>query len=1550
MSKNEKTIEEQYKKRELHQSILKDPGMYIGPTESDTLDIYYYDDKTESILKGEKNIVLGLYKIIDEILVNAADNTVRNNKKCNLIKVNVDKELGTISVYNNGCEIPIAIHKEYNIYVPELLFGNLLTSSNYDEKDKLVGGKHGYGSKCIEKSTLVPLYDGSIKIASEITLTDKLIGDDGNIRNINNIIKGNGQIYEIIQEFGNSYKVNDQHILTLYMKDHKKIFWNNNKNCWSVMWWNDNEKCINEKSIIIFDGENNIELEQKRKELNNFCNTILNSDTFDISIQDYMKLDDNTKNRLSGKRSQCVNWNNKKVNIDAYTLGLWLGNELSDNNDIEHNLLKEYDLINNKHIPKDYIINDRETRLNIIAGIIDNNGNLSKDEKTIEILQKITNKKLIDDIIFLAQSLGFYCTVEKEEDDYYKLNISGNMQDIPTRENVYINEINNCVKSTGKITINDIGTGDYIGIEIDHNQRFIINDFTVTHNCSNIYSKEFSIEITDTKRKKRYFQQFSNNMFNKEEPIITDLEDKCDAYIKTTFLPDYKRFGINKLTKDMYQIIKRRVYDIAATTNKKMKVYFNDEEIKINTFRNYIDLFYKNSDKKVLYKEFNDRWAVGIVYDPDCQFDHMTFVNNINTFKGGTHLNYIVKQIVDKVTDKVKAKDKKNNIKVKPSQIKDNITVFINCLIEDPDFPSQAKETMAKNASKFKVKCEIDQKFIDELCKTTGIVDDIFEISKVRHENELGKTDGKKKTNINKIEKLRDANFAGTDKSSKCILILCEGDSAMNSAVAGLEVIGNDYYGALPLKGKLLNVKKSITQKVLDNEEFAQIKEILGLKHGVVYTDTKSLRYGSVMLCTDQDVDGYHIKGLFMNYIHTYWPSLLQIDGFIKCLATQIVKVFKASDPKKEVALETFFTQTEFKKWRDTISSDDLHKYYIKYYKGLGTSTVEEARDSFDDFENKLINYVWDDLNFSGKNNDSNDNNDDDEVKSNVSSVKEKKKGKYTIEGKNKSDASLIIAFADSFEDDRKKLVKNYNKDIIIENSQKRITYSEYVEKELVHYSHYNVMRSVPNISDGFKPSQRKILYGTLLRKLEKTETKVSQLAGFISDKAGYHHGETSLQEATIGMAQNFVGSSNINLLYPSGMFGTRILGGKDHASPRYIFTKNAELLKYIFPSEDDPILEHIDEDNDTVEPHVYYPIIPMILVNGSSGIGTGYSSNIPLYDPRVLIENIKIYLDYHLKYDDTKIVSKFKELIPWYRGFTGKIEKIDNYTYKTYGCYETINENQVRITELPIGKWTQDYINYIISLIKDDTLIADYKLNPTIYKVDIIITFKNNILQALIKSNTLMNELKLVTTLKTSNMHLCKTINNEDNTKTIKIQKYDNVNEILIDYIKLRYDGYIKRKKYYIAVLENEMAILENRKRFIEYLCPDIKTGVKKLNIERKSKEYIINMLIDHKFTKLALNINSDKSYDYLTGLPIFSLSEDKIIEHQEQINKKTAELITYKNTSIEDLWINDLNKFEKNYDKFYDEFIDRINAKHKGKVSSSTKKVKSSLKKTKK
>ena len=1157
------TVEEQYTKKSLHQHIYDLPDTQIGSIEGDTINMFVYDDNENMIIKKDKFVVMGLYKIVDEILVNAADNTIRDIN-CNEIKVSINKEIGEISVENNGSTIPIEIHKEEKIYVPEMIFGTLLTSGNYDQKGKTVGGKNGVGAK-----------------------------------------------------------------------------------------------------------------------------------------------------------------------------------------------------------------------------------------------------------------------------------------------------------------------------------------------VANIFSKRFDIEIVDTTRNLKYYQRFTENMFSKEEPIITQIPKKsCKSYTKISFIPDYKKFGLEGLTDDMISLVKRRVYDIAGTTNNTVKVYYNDELINIKSFEDYIKLFYDDDEDdklKLVYTKYNERWEVGVVFDPNSGYQHMSFVNRISTFLGGTHVNYIVGQIVDKITAIIK--DKNKSLNIRPSQIKDCITVFINSVVEDPSFSSQTKETLTTKASTFNIKCEIDDKFITKLCKT-GLYDEIVQSAQVKQLAELEKSDGKKGTSVRKLVKLNDAKWAGTKNSSQCRLILTEGDSAKTFAISGLDIIGNEKFGVFPLRGKLLNVRDATPKQLLANEEIKNLKQIIGLKQNSVYKDTKNLRYGGIIILTDSDYDGSHIKGLLMNFFHFFWPSLLKIDGFIQTLATPIIKVFKKSDKKN--AYREFFTQTEYKDWITSIG-DEKKTYEIKYYKGLGTSTDKEAKECFTDFNKKIVNYAWMDQDQDEDQDEDEDQDQDKDEDQDSGSIQDSKEGEGSSiksdtsnDKSSKSYQSLLLAFAKQKANDRKLWLKDYRPELFLNNDNKKITFDEFINKDLIHFSNSDNIRSIPNLVDGLKPSQRKILYGSIKRKLYNQEIKVSQLSGYIAEHTEYHHGENSLQGAIINMAQDYCGSNNINLLNPNGNFGTRRLGGKDHASPRYIFTQLNDITKHIFKNDDEYILDYNYEDGIQIEPVKYYPILPMVLVNGSEGIGTGYSTFIPCYNPLDIIHNIKLKLQN--KKDE-------KELIPWYRGFKGQINKVNEDTWSIVGKYEIINENKLIITELPVGTWTESYREFLESLVDDGTIISNYDDNSGIANINITIHFVNNALQQLLKSNTLEKKLKLISTIRTSNMHLYK-----DNV----IVKYKNANAILDDFIKVRLHAYSVRKEYIIKVLEREMAIINYRKKFIEQILN------KEIVIERKKKAEIIARLVELKYPELSTDESASKgSYDYLTTLPLWCLTQEKIDDMNKEYNEKKHELDTYTSTSIQELWSTEITKIEDTYNK---------------------------------
>jgi DNA topoisomerase-2 len=949
LSKKEQTIEKTYQKKSQLEHILLRPDTYIGSVEKVSELMWVYDSEKDMIVQKQIEYVPGLYKIFDEILVNAADNKQRD-KKMDCIKIDINSETNTVSVWNNGQGIPVAMHKDENMYVPTMIFGHLLTSSNYnDDEEKVTGGRNGYGAK--------------------------------------------------------------------------------------------------------------------------LCN---------------------------------------------------------------------------------------------------------------------------------------------------------------------------------------------------------------------IFSTKFTVETASKEYKRQFKQTWGSNMTKASEPKIKDFFG--EDFTKITFSPDLEKFKMSKLDDDIIALMSRRAYDVAAST-RGVKVMLNGKRIPVKNFKDYIDLYIKGKEDdtggqiKIVHENANDRWEVAVTIS-DHGFQQMSFVNSIATTKGGRHVDYVVDMIVKQLIEVLKKKNK-GGVAIKPFQVKTHMWVFVNCLIVNPTFDSQTKENMTLQAKNFGSKCTLSEKFITQVIKS-GIIESVLSWAKFKAQNELAKTSGKKQSKIKGIPKLEDANEAGTKNALRCTLILTEGDSAKSLAVSGLGVIGRDYYGVFPLRGKLLNVREATHKQILENQEINNLIKILGLQYKKKYNtdeDMKTLRYGKVMIMTDQDQDGSHIKGLLINFIHYNWPELLRRQ-FLEEFITPIVKARKRNEEL------SFYSLPEFEEWKSNTANH--HTYEIKYYKGLGTSTSKEAKEYFSNMERHRI--------------------------------------RFRYQGQ-QDDDHIVLAFSKKHIEHRKEWLTNFmvesrrRKEIglpekyLYAKDTKYVSYADFVNLELVLFSNADNIRSIPCLVDGVKPGQRKVLF-TCFKRNDKREVKVAQLAGSVAEMSAYHHGEVSLCMTIVNLAQNFVGSNNLNVLEPRGQFGTRMAGGKDSASPRYIFTKMSPLTRMIFHPHDDALLKHEYDDNLKIEPVWYIPIIPMVLVNGADGIGTGWMTKIPNYNPREIVQNIRGKLD-------GKDVTP---MMPWYKNFKGTIEDCGDQRYVVNGEIAIVGNNKLEITELPVGTWTQNYKENVLEPLlhgseKIKAVISDYKEYNTDTTVKFVVT-----------------------------------------------------------------------------------------------------------------------------------------------------------------------------------------------------------------------------------
>ena len=1576
----------EYVKKDPREHVLLRPDMYVGSNKSRKTTEFVCIKNSEGlfeIIKKDIDVSPAILRIFIEILSNATDNVERSRTAgipCSYIKVDIKKETGEITVVNDGDVIPIEMNNEEKMYNHTLIFGNLLTGSNYDdEEERLISGRNGLGSKCILFGTKVPCFDGSIKNVEHIKVGEYLIGDDGKKRKVLNTIHGFGEMYEVSQSRGDPYVVNSEHILSLRMPDHKVIYWSTEKQGWQMVYLDSENKKIHCKSVralnspgiecpecgIILNSDMNRHYrrihkdkeipERTRKgptinppndceevrnayiEMEKFAKTITDDNTIDISIQDYLKSNSTFKSRLTGYKSECVQWERKEVLLDPYILGLWLGDgsqhgygiainseddyeilnyvkEWGKNNDanfrnrprcenckenkydpkfipcrhcvsysvssIENyrkknksplkNLLQKYGLLEEKFIPNEYKINDRDTRLKVLAGLIDSDGHVSKERegRRICITQGMMHERLADDILYLARSLGFNSSkITRDVKWIYKdeirkgqcvsINISGNgLEDIPTLlpRKKCSSPLSREVLNNGPIKIKKVDDGKFVGLEIDGNERFVINDFTVTHNCTNVFSSKFTVKGLDPNQKKTFEQTWTENMKNASVPIIEKTK-LTKGYTSVSYIADFKQFGLKGYTDDIISIYLKYVIDVAMLS--KVKVYFNDDLIPVNNLQTYSKLYESVSDENLLIKHENSE--VLITPSSPSEFQVVSFVNGIYTKLGGQHVDAWSEAIFRPLVEKF---NKKGQPTLNIKDIKQFFRIFVVSYVINPEFESQNKHKLENP----KVNVSFKTADLNKILKWS-VMEDIEDIIKSKEILTLKKSEKKKKGYV-KIDGLDPANKAGTKESHLCSLILCEGLSAKTYAVAGIQkgvngVSGRDYYGIMSLLGKILNVRNAKMDSIAKNKVITDLIQALNLQHGTDYTDEnnfKNLSYGRVIILTDSDVDGKHISSLIMNLFHYLFPSILKRkEPYLVSMETPIVRVFR-----KEGDL-LFYDENKFKEF----SKNQTSKIKCKYYKGLGTTKSEDVKDTFGE---RMVEYIKDD----------------------------------------ECDTSFNKVFHNKFSDQRKEWLEKYDPtsfSTVESDKFSSMNITDFLNNEMIKFSHDDCKRSIPNLFDGLKQSQRKVLYAMKKRNLtyNKASLKVAQLAGYVAEVSNYHHGEGNLFQTITKMANEFAGSNNIPLLYRDGQFGSRSNNGADAANARYIFTKMEPLTPLIFREEDDVLLERVYDDGDEVEPKFYIPIIPMVLVNGASGIGSGWSSSIPSYNPLDIINCIEIWLKRDGKIIDREgdtIVSHLPEIKPWYRDFRGEITKTtdkNDTTYITHGVIDK-EKNKATITEIPIGmsidKFKEMCEDWMV-----DKKIKNFQNYSTPNGVYFIITESEDGFSCNLKN------MKLHSYVYTSNMVL---FNEKE-----QLKKYS-IDEIINDFCVARYDLYKKRKAYLISIIKKDLRHLFNKARFVEEVI------AKKLHIMNVEESLIVQSLEKTGYDKENEKVNEDEEsgssggYNYLLKMQVRTFTSNKVKQLRAEIEEKNNRLRNIESTSEKQLWLNDLDEFKKEYVKW--------------------------------
>jgi DNA topoisomerase-2 len=1108
---------------------------------------------------------------------------------------------------------------------------------------------------------------------------------------------------------------------------------------------------------------------------------------------------------------------------------------------------------------------------------------------------------------------------------------------------------------------------------------------------TNIFSKEFVVECCDGNKK--FIQKWNNNMKTVSDPKITDTNSK--PYTLVEWLPDFNRFKsssdktkcLNNFTNDHISYIERLIYHYATCASMyKVKVYYNNNKINIKNLKDFAMKYFivndsdelndndlsdtesvsskssksskssskytsdnetsdndlsdmsdndlsDTSDNELSDNELSDNETtsdnestsdtsdnednklkreslsiktknclVFITPNDDNKYINYSSVNGIETPEGGLHLieweEKLFRPIVDFINGKdkikkttTKTKKKPQNIKIDINTVKNKLSLFVVATVENPQFESQEKRKLIAG--------EVDVNVKDTIIKKLKKWNFIKEIKAELEGKSFSKLNDLNKDKSN-IENLEHCDYIRKNKSKKtidkdCILVATEGDSAKTFITSGINKAsifdkrGREFIGIFKLKGKPINARKATVSKLEHNKEISTLIRALRLNTDLDYTDDnnyKTLYYKKFVICADADNDGYHIVALVYNFFHSKYPSLIKRGDFFYFMRTPVLTILK---PWTE-----FYFLNEA---RNHINENEIHKNNIKYFKGLGSWPSQLVPKVLG---KKLVCLITDEIG-------------DKLIKN--------------IFGKDESDFRKIWLTKAS-----KPIINPISKDYEIQE----LADKNFINNELINFSKDHCRRAIPNLYDGLNESQRKILFTAFTTNLtyNKKVLKVSQFAGKVAELSEYHHGEVILNSTITGMTQRFVGSNNIPYFYDEGQFGSRIENGKDSANGRYIFTKLDNPSKYIFKDIDDPYLNWLEEDGNNIEPEYYLPILPMVLVNGrKGGIGTGFSSTIPSYNPLDLIKWINFWLDNNFKNNSN--------LIPWYRNFKGSIEIDPENTnkYIVKGVMKLSNKsNEYIISELPIGKNQISITKYtkFLESLEENKKISGFSNKCDNNNICYIITKGSlNITvnkDGLVVDDKILKSFKLLDTIHTSNMVLF--------TDTTTIKKYNNVIEILNDYCKERYKYYGIRRQGQINSLKTELEYVNNKLRFIKEVknktidLDKIKsiTELEDILDVRKYKRQITkkNTIhskeveeVEHEEHELVEEDNNKLgNYNYLTNINIKSMLREKDGQNKLQLlhDNLTDNITKLSKLTDTQYWKNELNEFIDIYNKWND------------------------------
>ena len=1440
-----------------NQHVRLRTGMHLGAKQNQEFREWVINKETNQLEKVLISYSPALYKAIDEIIVNAIDHYTRTKTmdkkyKCTVIKCTFDIETGEISIYNNGIGIPVEKFENRDIYIPQVVFTETKTSSNFgddnnDSNDRITGGLNGYGAKLTN-------------ILSEYFIIETLDENKTYYRQL--IEDGNEKI--------NLPEIKKKHPGEGFTKITFKLDY---KYCYEFDY---NEEIGEIIDILLYSRIVHTSL---------FCN--------DINVY------------YNEKKIEVRTFNNILTEYDNV-----ISTTLKTNQSIDPNLKITYNL------DVTFALSDSNENFSLLNGIYAKSGG--------------THIKFIEDLILS----NLKDKVEKLFKGK-KINARNIFNNIIILVKGYINKPDWKGQQKDELSINKTYFKNYVLENSVYTKLW--NVLKNKLNDLYVLSKNKELSKTDGKKKKsvgieKLFDAENAGTKNSNNCvlILTEGDSASATAICGLSKIGRKNYGVFPLRGKLLNVREASVDKINKNEEfknikeilglKNNTKYLSTDELRYGSIMCMTDADSVSGDTPILIKNKNNQLSLIEIQYLHLKQNNFYITNRINnqenpksychikdleiwTDNGWSKIKHVMKHKTNKtiyrITDNNGSVDvtedhsllNERSEEIKPREIDINTKLLssepnyeINISKYNYFFNNSSNELFTtesyllgiffhygfiKNNLYFVFKTELQKNItlniLNQIYTDIIISEDVVELEYILTISSQYKIN---KSLIEKYKMLMYYNYDNTLQTGKKnihayilfnnnamiplkflmgylflenpykifktkFILTGEDKITIQSFYILLKIIEFDNKKLTNIQfGYLSNFK---TYEIIINSPETKLYQIYreSINHNLITTvydiETENHHFhagiGNLIV---HNTDGIHIRGLIINMISFYWPELLNL-GFITSMMTPIVRVSK----KNEIL--NFYTEYDYNIWSNNVKNANTYK--IKYYKGLGTIQKDLAIELFSNLKELQVIYYAD----------------EDAVE------------------------KIKLGFDKKYANDRKQWLLEYNPNDVknhLDITQKNISLTEYIDKELIQFSYYDIHRSIPNVLDGLKPSQRKILYTALKTMKEGKEYKVAQFGPEVAKLTEYHHGEVSLFGAIINMAQDYVGSNNCNLLLPLGQFGSRIKLGQDHAAARYIFTNLNPVTKILFNEDDSVLLTYLEIENNVVEPKYFMPIIPSILLNGSKGIGTGFSTTIYCYN---IIDIIGVLLD---------IINNRtldEDLVPYYKGFKGTIESIGDGKYLMTGCYKLEN-NLLHITEIPISTSIEKYKSFLISL-EQRKFIREFVDSSTDNVISFKITLNSNQEYHNIEQNFNLTEI-----LSTNNMHCFDACN--------KIKKYDTVIDIIKYHYKYRNKFYIKRKEYILNRLNKELLILQNKIRFIKLFNSN------DIEVRNKKKSEIEQKLNSLDFDKC------DNSFNYLLNMSILSLTYEKIKELEKQVKEKQDYYSDYESKTIVSIWKEELKQ----------------------------------------